>query len=76
MPPRYPATILLPQLLIKIAKAAGEVVTARRAGSTRGDGWQGLLCEIPKGTEGRPSMSLTLDQAEAVLKASEGTALT
>ncbi|MEV4358736.1 tyrosine-type recombinase/integrase [Nonomuraea sp. NPDC049625] len=34
-----------------------------------------LLCEIPKGTEGRPSKSLTLDQAEAVLKASEGTAL-
>ena len=34
-----------------------------------------LLCEIPKGKEGRPSKSLTLDQAEAVLKASEGTAL-
>ncbi|GAA2897744.1 site-specific integrase [Streptosporangium fragile] len=34
-----------------------------------------LLCEIPKGREGRPSKSLTLDQAEAVLKASEGTAL-
>ncbi|WP_101789150.1 site-specific integrase [Nonomuraea indica] len=34
-----------------------------------------LLCEIPKGKEGRPSKSLTLDQAEAILKASEGTAL-
>ncbi|MEZ7127762.1 tyrosine recombinase XerC [Nonomuraea sp. AD125B] len=34
-----------------------------------------LLCEIPKGKEGRPSKSLTLAQAEAVLKASEGTAL-
>ena len=34
-----------------------------------------LLCEIPKGKEGRPSKSLTLDQAEAVLKASEGTVL-
>lgn len=34
-----------------------------------------LLCEIPKGRDGRPSKSLTLDQAEAVLKASEGTAL-
>ncbi|GAA3424654.1 hypothetical protein GCM10018953_18370 [Streptosporangium nondiastaticum] len=34
-----------------------------------------LLCEIPKGSEGRPSKSLTLDQAEAALKASEGTAL-
>ncbi|WP_433367400.1 site-specific integrase [Streptosporangium sp. CA-115845] len=34
-----------------------------------------LLCEIPRGKEGRPSKSLTLDQAEAVLKASEGTAL-
>ncbi|MEV0196105.1 tyrosine-type recombinase/integrase [Nonomuraea sp. NPDC050691] len=34
-----------------------------------------LLCEIPKGKEGRPSKSLTLDQAEAVLKASEGSAL-
>lgn len=29
------------------------------------------LCEIPAGLEGRPSKSLTLDQAEAVLKASE-----
>ncbi|MET8047820.1 site-specific integrase [Streptosporangium sp. NPDC005286] len=34
-----------------------------------------LLCEIPKGKEGRPSKSLTLDQAEAVLKASKGMAL-
>ncbi|MBB6345168.1 hypothetical protein FHU36_001677 [Nonomuraea muscovyensis] len=34
-----------------------------------------LLCEIPKGKEGRPSKSLTLDQAEAIRKASEGTAL-
>ncbi|MFI7058637.1 tyrosine recombinase XerC [Streptosporangium canum] len=34
-----------------------------------------LLCEIPKGREGRPSKSLTLEQAEAVLKASESTAL-
>ncbi|MED7929562.1 site-specific integrase [Nonomuraea sp. LP-02] len=34
-----------------------------------------LLCEIPKGKEGRPSKSLTLAQAKAVLKASEGTAL-
>ncbi|MFF0306908.1 site-specific integrase [Streptosporangium sp. NPDC004379] len=34
-----------------------------------------LLCEIPKGREERPSKSLTHDQAEAVLKASEGTAL-
>ncbi|MEU1734400.1 tyrosine-type recombinase/integrase [Streptosporangium sp. NPDC020145] len=34
-----------------------------------------LLCEIPRGQEGRPSKSLALDQAEAVLKASEGTAL-
>ncbi|MFC4060962.1 tyrosine recombinase XerC [Planomonospora corallina] len=34
-----------------------------------------LLCEIPKGRQGRPSKSLTLEQAEAVLKASEGTAL-
>ncbi len=34
-----------------------------------------LLCEIPKGREGRPSKSLTLDQAEAVLTASEGTSL-
>ncbi|MET8336912.1 hypothetical protein ABZV14_26430 [Streptosporangium canum] len=34
-----------------------------------------LLCEVPKGEEGRPSKSRTLDQAEAALKASEGTAL-
>ncbi|MEV0698601.1 site-specific integrase [Saccharopolyspora sp. NPDC050389] len=30
------------------------------------------LCEIPVGLEGRPSKSLTIEQAEAVLKASEG----
>ncbi|GAA3409214.1 site-specific integrase [Streptosporangium vulgare] len=34
-----------------------------------------LLWKIPRGREGRPSTSLTLDQAEAVFKASEGTAL-
>lgn len=32
-----------------------------------------LLCETPKGRRGRPSKSLTLDQAVAVLAASEGT---
>ena len=32
-----------------------------------------LLCEPPKGRAGRPSKSLTLDQAAAVLAASEGT---
>ncbi|GGS80181.1 tyrosine recombinase XerC [Nonomuraea spiralis] len=31
-----------------------------------------MLCEIPKGKEGRPSKSLTLDQAASVLKAAEG----
>lgn len=30
-----------------------------------------LLCELPKGRPGRPSKSLTLDQANAVLDASE-----
>jgi integrase len=30
-----------------------------------------LLCEVPKGRTGRPSKSLTLAQAEAVLKAAE-----
>ncbi len=30
-----------------------------------------LLCDVPAGRGGRPSKSLTLDQAEAVLKASE-----
>ncbi|GAA5048073.1 integrase [Thermocatellispora tengchongensis] len=30
-----------------------------------------MLCEIPKGKEGRPSKSLTLDQAVSVLKAAE-----
>ena len=29
-----------------------------------------LLCSVPAGREGRPSKSLTLDQAEAILKAS------
>jgi integrase len=33
------------------------------------------LCAIPTGQEGRPSKSLTLDQARAVLDASEGTNL-
>lgn len=34
-----------------------------------------LLCDIPQGQEGRPSKSLTLDQAEAVLDAAENTPL-
>ena len=34
-----------------------------------------LLCQPPRGTVGRPSKSLTLDQARAVLAASEGTAM-
>jgi integrase len=34
-----------------------------------------LLCEIPKGQEGRPSKSLTFDQAAAVLTAAEETTL-
>lgn len=33
------------------------------------------LCEIPEGRAGRPSKALTLDQAEAVLKAAEGATL-
>jgi len=33
------------------------------------------LCDIPVGRPGRPSKALTLDQAEAVLKASEGSSL-
>ncbi|MER6510577.1 site-specific integrase [Nonomuraea sp. NPDC001636] len=33
------------------------------------------LCEIPEGREGRPSKSLTLDQATALLDAAEGTRL-
>ncbi|WP_026400709.1 site-specific integrase [Actinomadura rifamycini] len=33
------------------------------------------LCEVPEGRAGRPSKSLTLDQAEAVLTAAEGAAL-
>lgn len=32
-----------------------------------------LLCEVPSGRDGRPSKALTLDQAEAVLAAAEGT---
>jgi integrase len=31
-----------------------------------------LLCEVPKGQEGRPSKALTLAQAEALLSAAEG----
>lgn len=34
-----------------------------------------LLCDIPAGRAGRPSKSLTFDQAEAVLKASEKTSI-
>ncbi|MFI6813986.1 tyrosine recombinase XerC [Nonomuraea sp. NPDC050328] len=34
-----------------------------------------MLCEIPKGQDGRPSKSLTLSQAEAVLKAAESAVL-
>jgi integrase len=34
-----------------------------------------MLCEIPTGLDGRPSKSLSLEQAEAVLKASEDSAL-
>ncbi|WP_062440092.1 tyrosine-type recombinase/integrase [Herbidospora daliensis] len=34
-----------------------------------------LLCEIPKGRPGRPSKSLTFNQAEAVLDAADGTLL-
>jgi len=34
-----------------------------------------LLCDIPQGHGGRPSKSLTLDQAEALLAAADGTSL-
>jgi integrase len=34
-----------------------------------------LLCEVPQDTEGRPSKSLTLDQAEALLSAAAGSPL-
>ena len=34
-----------------------------------------LLCEPPRGTEGRPSKSLSLDQANAVLTAAAGTSM-
>ena len=34
-----------------------------------------LLCEPPRGTGGRPSKSLTLDQAHAVLAAAAGTSM-
>ena len=30
-----------------------------------------MLCSVPGGRQGRPSKSLTFDQAEAILKASE-----
>jgi hypothetical protein len=30
-----------------------------------------MLCEVPKGTGGRPSKSLTLERAEALLEAAE-----
>ncbi|MFG1880263.1 tyrosine-type recombinase/integrase [Sphaerisporangium sp. NPDC049003] len=33
------------------------------------------LCEVPEGRAGRPSKALTLDQAEAVLTAAEGTSI-
>jgi integrase len=34
-----------------------------------------LLCEVPQGRQGRPSKSLTLDQAEALLAAAKDTSL-
>ncbi len=34
-----------------------------------------LLCDIPRGQEGRPSKSLTFDQADALLSAAENTSL-
>lgn len=34
-----------------------------------------LLCDLPTGREGRPSKALTLDRAEALLAAAEGTAM-
>jgi integrase len=34
-----------------------------------------MLCDVPVGRAGRPSRSMTLDQAEAVLNAAEGTRL-
>ncbi|TDB89984.1 site-specific integrase [Actinomadura sp. KC216] len=34
-----------------------------------------LLCEVPQGKEGRPSKSLTIDQAAAVIRAAERTAM-
>jgi hypothetical protein len=34
-----------------------------------------LLCDIPQGRAGRPSKSLTLVQAEALLAAAENTSL-
>jgi integrase len=34
-----------------------------------------LLCEVPRGQDGRPSKSLTLDQAAAVLEAAAGTTM-
>lgn len=34
-----------------------------------------ILCSVPAGRQGRPSKSLTLDQAEAILRASEKSSL-
>jgi integrase len=34
-----------------------------------------LLCEAPRGTQGRPSKSLTLHQATKLLAAAEGTSM-
>jgi integrase len=34
-----------------------------------------LLCEVPEGQQGRPSKSLTLSQAEALLAAAQGNAM-
>jgi integrase len=34
-----------------------------------------MLCDVPAGRQGRPSKSLTLDQADAILKASENSPL-
>jgi integrase len=34
-----------------------------------------LLCEVPQGRQGRPSKSLTLPQAEALLEAAQGSSL-
>ena len=34
-----------------------------------------LLCDVPRGRAGRPSKSLTLDQAKALLAAAERTSM-